>query len=49
MDTFPFRLALDLHKTLGELDHMPRREYLAWRAFYTYRAAMTEFEQNRRP
>lgn len=47
MDTFPFVLALDLHKTLGELDAMPYDEYLSWMAFYTYRAAMQDFERRK--
>ena len=40
MDTFPFVLALDLHRTIEELDAMSQREYIAWAAYYTYRAAM---------
>lgn len=47
MDTFQFVLALDLGKTLAELGDMPFDEYLHWQAFYTYRAAMTEFQQKR--
>jgi hypothetical protein len=47
-DTFPFVLALDLHRTLGEIDAMPYPEYLSWQAYYTWRAAMDEFEQKRR-
>lgn len=45
MDTFQFVLALDLGMTLEQLAAMPRREYLAWQAFYTYRKAMADFER----
>lgn len=48
MDTFQFVLAQDLGKTLDELDAMPRREYLAWRAYYTWRASMQELEAKKR-
>ena len=42
MDPFDFLLAEGLGKTLTELDEMPYREYLAWRAFYVYRNAQQE-------
>jgi hypothetical protein len=45
MGTFDFVLALDLHKTIAELGEMPSREYLAWQAFYKYRAAMAELDE----
>lgn len=48
LDTFQFVLALDLGKTLAELDEMPFDEYLHWQAFYKWRAAMADFEQKRR-
>lgn len=47
MDTFDFILALDLHKTIAELGEMPMREFIAWRAYYAYRATMAEFDQKR--
>lgn len=47
MDPFPFVLGLDLHKTLGEIDAMPYPEYLSWMAFYTWRAAMQDFERRK--
>lgn len=40
-------LALDLGKTLGELDDMPFPEYVSWAAFYTWRAAMQDFERRK--
>jgi hypothetical protein len=43
-DSFPFVLALDLGRTLTEMDAMPYPEYMDWQAFYTYRAAMREME-----
>lgn len=46
-DTFPFVLALDLHRTLGEIDAMPYPEYLSWQAYYTYRAAMADLERRK--
>lgn len=42
LDTFDFDLALALGKTIDELSDMPTREYAAWRAFFTYRAAMAD-------
>lgn len=47
LDTFRFVLALDLHKTLAELDAMSYDEYLHWQAFYTWRAAMRDFDEKR--
>lgn len=47
MDSFQFVLALDLGRTLEEMAAMPRREYLAWQAFYTYRKAMVDFERQK--
>lgn len=48
LDSFQFVLAQDLGKTLAELGEMSFDEYLHWQAFYTYRAAMQDFEQKRR-
>lgn len=45
MDTFPFVLALDLRLTLGQVDAMPYPEYLAWQAYYTWRAAMADINK----
>ena len=42
LDPFTFTLAEALGKTLGEIGAMPNRDYIAWRAFYTYRTAMAE-------
>ncbi len=47
MDTFDFVLALDLGRTIAELSAMPQREYIAWRAYYVYRAAMADFERKK--
>jgi hypothetical protein len=44
LDTFPFVLALDLGQHLSSIDAMPYPEYLAWQAFYTYRAAMADMK-----
>lgn len=45
MDTFPFVLAQDLGRTLEEVGAMPNREYVAWRAYYTYHAAMAKLQK----
>ncbi len=42
MDVFDFMLAERLHITLAQVGQMSNHEYLRWRAFYTYRAAMGE-------
>lgn len=39
-DRFAYELALDLGKTLGEVEAMPNAEYVRWRAFYRYRHEM---------
>lgn len=44
LDPFPFVLAEKLHMTLADMDRMPYAEYLAWRAFHNWRAAMAELE-----
>ena len=43
-DPFPFVLARDLGRTVGELDPMPFAEYVQWKAFYVWETAMAEFE-----
>ena len=47
LDPFQFVLALDLGRTLAELDAMSFDEYLHWQAFYSWRAAMRDFEAKR--
>ena len=47
LDTFQFVLAQDLGKTLAEVGEMSFDEYLHWQAFYTWRAAMRDFETKR--
>jgi hypothetical protein len=47
LDSFPFVLALDLGQPLHVIDAMPFPDYVAWMAFYEYRAAMTDFERKR--
>lgn len=42
LDPFDFVLAQDLGMTIGALRAMGNDEYLAWRAFYTWRKAMTD-------
>jgi hypothetical protein len=42
LDTFPFVLAEALHMTLDQVGQMSNNEYLRWRAWYVYRAAMAE-------
>jgi hypothetical protein len=45
LDPFDFVLSESLSMTVEEMkDRMSNREYLMWRAFYVYRAAMKEFE-----
>lgn len=39
-DPFDFMLAKDLGKTLAEIGQMPHGEYVQWRAYYRYQAAM---------
>lgn len=40
LDPFDFILAERLGITLAAVEAMSNNEYLRWRAFYTYRAAM---------
>jgi hypothetical protein len=47
-DTFPFILARDLGWSVAQLDALPHREYVQWRAFYTWEAAMRDFEARKR-
>ncbi len=43
LDPFDFLLAEALGMTVAEIrDRMSNAEYIEWRAFYTYRAAMRE-------
>jgi hypothetical protein len=42
MGAFDFELALALGRTIDELSAMPTREYIAWRAYFTCRAALAE-------
>ena len=49
LDTFPFRLALDLGQPLSVIEAMPFPDYLAWQAYYEYREAMVAFEKQRGP
>ena len=44
---FDFQLAEHLHLTLGEVAALPNSEWIAWRAWLTYRAAMAEMEQSK--
>ena len=48
VDTFPFVLAEALHMTIGDIyARMSNREYIAWQAFYTWRAAMEKLHAKR--
>lgn len=40
IDTFVYRLAHELHKTVGEVEAMPRAEYLNWHAYFTVLSAL---------
>jgi hypothetical protein len=42
LDTFPFILAEALHITLAQVGQMSNHEYLRWRAWHVYRAAMAD-------
>jgi len=42
LDPFPFVLAETLHLTLEQVDAMSNNEYLRWKAWRVYRAAMAE-------
>ena len=44
MDPFDFILAEALGMTVAAMRAMGNDEYLAWRAFYTWRKAMRELE-----
>lgn len=45
IDAFDFVLAEKLSMTVDELhDRMTNSEFLKWRAFYTYKAAMLDLE-----
>ena len=48
MDPFDFYLAEALGMTLSDLqDRMPNAEYIAWQAYYTWRAAQAELAAER--
>lgn len=47
MDGFDFVLARHLGRTIDELSAMPQREYLAWRAWFVYQAAMADLQRSR--
>ena len=42
LDPFDFLLAERLHLTLAQVGAMSNNEYLRWRAWHVYRAAMDE-------
>lgn len=45
LDPLDFVIAEKLGATIEEMeDRLSNREYLAWRAFHVYRAAMRDFE-----
>jgi hypothetical protein len=39
VDAFRFRLGIQLGKSLAEVDAMPYREYVQWKAFAEYERA----------
>lgn len=43
--TFTYQLAHELHKTVEEIENMPRSEYENWAAYFTARHAL----ENLRP
>jgi hypothetical protein len=48
LDSFDFYLATKLSMTVREMhDRMGNDEYLKWRAYYTYRKAMEDFENGK--
>lgn len=42
LDAFVFVLAEKLHKTVGEVESMPRSEYLAWQHYTIARGMQAE-------
>lgn len=44
-DTFDFILARDLGRTLSEVRAMAQAEFVEWRAFYHWEAAMADFQR----
>lgn len=44
LDGFDFVLARHLGRTIDELSAMPQREYLAWRAWFVYQAAIAKMQ-----
>lgn len=47
LDAFDFILAENLGMTLAQIGQMSNREYLGWRAFYTYRTAMRDMKKKK--
>lgn len=44
LDPFDFQLAEALHKSVAEVQSLSHAEYIGWRAFFKYRAAMRQVE-----
>jgi hypothetical protein len=44
LDVFDFTLAEALGLTLADIGRMSNNEYIRWRAFYAYRAAMRDMK-----
>lgn len=42
VDHFPFILAEELGKTLGEIDAMPHAEYVQWKAWTVFKRSMQD-------
>lgn len=45
VDTFDFQLARDLGRSLAEVRQMAQGEFVEWRAFYAWEAAMVDFSR----
>lgn len=45
VDTFDFILARELSMRLSDVHAMSNAEYVEWRAFYVWEAAMYDFKQ----
>lgn len=43
-DSFDYVLARALGRTLAEIRQLPQAEFVEWRAFYVYEAAMADFQ-----
>lgn len=46
VDTLDFLVAEALGRTLEEVRALPQYEMTEWKAFYTYRAAMTDYARD---